>query len=118
MYYLLKDSHVIGRTKSSRADIQLQPLKNPKSLQWALGKEDSVTNFGDIGLSRRHIMVKKQGSQKEVRISMEEGSTPVYVLDSERRLKTALHPDSTEEITMLPNECLIIGCYLLRFRKG
>ena len=115
-FYRLSETQVLGREKSNHLDIKLQQVMNPESLQWERGKEDPDMYFGDIGLSRRHIRVTKQGNK--LRIRMEKGSTPVYALDKELQLKATLLPGTSDEIVIQANECFIIGCYLLRFKQG
>ncbi len=103
---------LLGRNVAE-SDLRLDYLTQPRSLKWQPGKEKPDATLGHIGISGEHAKVALRKDQ--LAVYMEKGSTAFYVLDKDRNLKYTLMPWQKKEVMADPNDCLLIGPYLLRF---
>ncbi|CAN2039760.1 hypothetical protein GMMP15_1400015 [Candidatus Magnetomoraceae bacterium gMMP-15] len=118
VFPLYNKRSIIGRSspeKRNQPDIALKDFSSYNSLEWQKGNDQKGVTLGMIGLSRRHVCVKVV--EDELQIKMEKGKTIVYGLYEDFKLKDILEPGCTKIMKLQPNEVLLIGNYLLRFKK-
>lgn len=109
-----EEGFLIGRSVAEPG-LRLDYLLHPQSLKWQPGweAERSDTTLGHIGISGEHARVALRGDQ--LLVQMDKGSTDFYILDREQNVKHTFRPFQKTEIFAKPDDCLLLGPYLLRF---
>ncbi|MGE0083470.1 MAG: hypothetical protein AB7S75_03530 [Desulfococcaceae bacterium] len=107
-----EEGFLLGRAVAEPG-LRLDSLVQPGSLKWQPGRDQPDATLGHIGISGEHAKVALRKDQ--LAVQMEKGSTAFYVLDKDRNLKYTFMPWQKKEIMADPDDCLLLGPYLLRF---
>ncbi len=107
--------HTLGREgpgDPTVRKIQFGLLTQPESLA-----HDEVpgASIEQLNLSRNHLraVVDEDG----LRVTMQDGRSPVWRLDGGHRLVATLVPGSADALVLAPGDFLLMGCYLVRFQR-
>ncbi len=110
---------LLGRSnmdpKAAQPDLPLELLTHPESLNWEPGGGYSGAKLNAINLSRRHVSVRLRDG--ELDLEMDEGTSPVYILDEDGSRLETLEPKSKHTLGLKPGQTMIVGSYLLRFHE-
>jgi len=111
-------SMIIGRSlPDTQSDISLDYFSDPQTI-----RPNENMSLGQIGLSRKHGLIKWQSSTNKIFVQQISANAPIHVLNVNNvgtiSHKQTLAPNINTEIELDMSDRLVIGTYILGFQTS
>lgn len=117
MSFLLQSgvNYTVGRKgDDTLPEIDLTLLNDPQGMDWEAGSPYAGSVLSMLSLSRNHLSFSLRNGQ--LLLTVPANKQPVYLLNSNLSLKEVLqNSQHASESVLKPNECLLLGSFVLRF---